>query len=236
MTYYEIRTTQLEEFINCKYLYRFRPKWTQNQAAMDLGTRMHKSVGSYLHSGRNYKAQEILKQEFDTETIRFTDACIDLVNKHDLPNLLAVELPYVAEFKVGEDTLAVKWTVDWIVDQDYMIDIKSSANLRKEEVLQYKYQWRIYPVLYSLARGKTDGIVKFDYWIFTKQKTPQFQQFKMDVNISEHLEQLKRHAEAYVLAEKTGRFEPNIHSSSCFFCPFAKSGSCPGKSKAFEFF
>lgn len=203
---------------------------------MDLGTKMHKSLQMYLQSWRNYKAQELLKEEYDPATTKFTDQVLALADRCELPTLVATELPYKAEFQVGDDTLAITGTVDGIVDTGHMIDIKSSKWLRQESQLQYKRQRRIYPVLYALARGKTEWMMKFDYRIFTKQVKPQFQKFEMDVDISQHLDTLKRIAEQYVLAERSGIFEPNINSSACYYCPFAKDGTCPGKNKSNNFF
>jgi hypothetical protein len=60
-----------------------------------------------------------------------------------------------------------------------MVDIKTAKSKRQESALKYKLQWKMYPVLYALARYPEEKLndieMKFDYWIFTKQVTPQFQ-------------------------------------------------------------
>jgi len=244
---YEIRTTDLEEYVMCPYMHMHKkdieltPEQQHNrEKALSTGKKLHKNLQTYLTGkynpekddrDRNDWAVELIEPELDETESKYIASCRSLADKHNLPNLLVTENEYTATFDVWEDQVEITGHIDWIVDSDYIVDIKSAKNKRQENSLAYKLQWRMYPVLYALARydkSVLDDInIKFDYWIFTKQVTPQFQWFRLNVNIWQHYGEISKIVKDYVLAKKSNSFRTNPGSSACFRCPLKKTHKCP---------
>lgn len=244
---YEIRTTDLESYAMCPYLFKHRDEveLTEEQSAnrekaLSTGKKLHKSIQSYMswsfneqtkERQRNDKSLDLIEPELNEEESKYINNCITLANRHNLPNFMVTENEYVAEFEVWWDSVEVTWHVDWIVDADYIVDIKSSKNKWTQDSLKYKLQRKMYPVLYALARYDKSVLdqvnLKFDYWIFTKQVTPQFQWFRLNVNVWQTYWEIYGLIKDYVLANKTNSFRTNPGSSACFRCPLKKSHKCP---------
>lgn len=244
---YEIRTTDLESYSMCPYLYKHRweveltPEQKDNRdIALGTGKKLHKSMQSYLswsfnpetkERDRNEKSLELIEPELNEKESKYINNCVTLANRHNLPNFMVTENEYIAEFDVGKDKVEITWHVDWIVDSDYIVDIKSSKNKWTEDSLKHKLQRKMYPVLYALARYDKESLheinLKFDYWIFTKQVTPQFQGFRMNVNIWQSYWEIAKLVKDYVLSDKTNSYRTNPGSSACFRCPLKKTHKCP---------
>ena len=244
MTNYEIRTTELEEFVWCPYLYANKePKVETEWSATALWTKMHRSVQSYLSGNfnhehklweRNIRWTKFLEAELNPEEQKYINNCINLADKYNLPNFLVTEVEYKSKFVVWEDTVTVTWHIDWIPDYDYLVDIKSAKQKRQEKSLLSKFQRKTYPVLYALSRYPIEKLnevnIKFDYWIFTKQVTPQFQWLRLMVNAWEYYWEVMKAVKDYVLAKKNWVFTTNTTSSNCYRCPLKKSWKCPAYS------
>jgi len=249
MTDFTIRTTELEDFVMCPYYYANKnsiekemdpEKKAASEKAKSTWTKLHRSLQSYLSGKynpvsnlweRNQKSLEILEPELDEKEIKYVNSCVNLADRHNLPNFLVTESEYKTTLVVWDDNLLVSGHVDWLVDVDYMVDIKTAKSKRQESALKYKLQWKMYPVLYALARYPEEKLndieMKFDYWIFTKQVTPQFQWFRLNVNVWEYYWEIKRIAREYIQAKKTNSYCTNIGSPACFRCPLKRAGECP---------
>ncbi len=247
MTNYEIRTTDLEEFVMCPYyhIYKKNVELTEEkkiikEKALSLWTKWHRSLQSYLSGPfdatnnvwtRNEKSLELLEPELKWEERRLINSWVRLADEHELPNFLVTESEYKTIFQVWEDTVTVTWHIDGIVDADYIVDIKTAKQKRQEKSLKYKLQWRMYPVLYALARYDKEVLndinLKFDYWIFTKQKKPQFQWLRLTLNVWEHYWEIYKIIKDYVMSRNTNSYQCNPGSSACFWCPLKKTWECP---------
>ena len=165
----------------------------------------------------------MLAPELDDEEKRYIYSCINLANRHNLPNLIVTEQEYKTTIPIWDTNVNIIWHVDWLVDEDYIVDIKSAKQKWKEEALLYKLQRRMYPVLFALARYPVERLheinMKFDYWIFTKQVTPQFQWLRINVNVWEYYNQIQAIVKDYVMSLKTGVYNTNIKSPYCYRCP-----------------
>lgn len=68
------------------------------------------------------------------------------------------------------------WTSDAELGSNIIIDLKSAWSKRKQEKADSERQKYYYAWLKNVARG-TEDTIEFRYYILTKQKKPQFQEF-----------------------------------------------------------
>lgn len=235
-----IRTTELEDFCACQYFYKHKESTPKSEQATALWTKLHRSMQSYLQWSyipeanvrlRNEKSLELLEPELAPEERKFVNDCVSLADKNNLPNFVVTESEYKTKFVVWDYTVNITGHVDWMVDSDYLVDIKTAKQKRQEKSLLYKLQRKMYPVLFALARYPQDRLheinIKFDYRIFTKQVTPQFQGFRLNVNVGQYYNEVYKIVKDFVLSLESGVYNTNTKSPNCYWCPLKRDGKCP---------
>lgn len=102
--------------------------------------------------------------------------------------------------------------LDWGMDNCCIWDCKTASSKWKEDERweQACFQWRFYPFMMMLAHPETNEIW-FNYWVFTKQKTIQFQQIEHIVSRDEATRFVKD--KMYDYLEKLSKGELNGEST-----------------------
>jgi len=98
--------------------------------------------------------------------------------------------------------------VDWWMNWAAIWDCKTSGSKWKEDEKweQWCFQWRFYPFMMMLANPGCNEVA-FYYWVFTKQKTIQFQQIEHIVTKEEALRFVKDKMYDYLEKLNNGELE-----------------------------
>lgn len=85
----------------------------------------------------------------------------------------------LCELECSSYKVILSWELDWWMDWVAIWDCKTAWQKWKEDEKRWQwcYQWRFYPFMQMLAHPDVNEMA-FNYWIFTKQKTIQFQQME----------------------------------------------------------
>jgi len=228
---YYIRTTDLESFINCPYNYKFREFNFNNYETFYIGKVLHTYIQHYIirwwdedkkllqdiskwlpSSLLSYllQAKKILDENFD---------------KKDY-TVITMERSLMINFELAEGNIILEWTIDLVLTNWHskIVDIKTANSKWSDGMLNLKHQSTIYSVLYNLAQKKTTGEQEFEYWIFTKQATMQFQRIQKKVNIADALLFVRNKLSEYIQAEQNNMRWVN-KSIQCGWCSLKKH--CP---------
>jgi len=123
---------------------------------------------------------------------------------NDLDKIVAVQNEMSIDIELWDYLITFEWTLDWIAvcnDWYYIVDIKTSASSWSDEDLKNKYQCVFYTALWCLWQWITEWVMRFEYWVFIKNKEKwRMQRLRRDIDISHSIKELKKYLLAY--AEK----------------------------------
>lgn len=142
---------------------------------------------------RKYLDKENMKYETSSwkldKQFEFVYDWLEQIVEHVRPHEAQYDLRnfrMVCELECSSYKVILTWEIDWWMDWCCIWDCKTAWSKWKEDEKRelWCFQWRFYPFMMMLAHPDVSEIL-FTYWVFTKQKTIQFQQIEHRVTREE---------------------------------------------------
>lgn len=214
-----IRSTSLETFSKCPYLYKFRPPFDWAWF-LKFGTMVHKYIEMQLSNTLNEDAITLL---FTDVPVSERDMCKKMADKicdyvkEQGWTLVITEIESIYTY----DGVELHWTFDLLFKDkgwNFIIaDIKTASNPRTEKQKEASRQKVYYPTLV----GKTlrVPIKKFCYLIVTKRSEPQLTPYIYEVK-DEDIEKTESEMTKFRIATENNVWTPTEFWSiqDCMWC------------------
>jgi len=234
---YYIRTTDLESFINCPYNYKYKTFSMSNYDSFYIGKIIHTYIQHYIirwGDDDNLLLKEVAKWVSwkDLSYLQQTKKILkENFNKDDY-TVTTSERSFMINFELEEWNIILEWTLDLILTnwKTNIVDIKTAGSKWSEWMIWLKHQSTIYSVLYNLSQNKTSWEQDFEYRIFTKQNTVQFQRIPIKINIADWLMFVIKALKEYIKAEENKEY-PAKKSLQCVWCSL--KSDCPEHNEIF---
>lgn len=137
--------------------------------------------------------------------------CMEYERIKDIPSLcvwldklVSLQNEMCITIEAWEYLITFEWTLDAIAMWDdwyYIVDIKTAKAPRTDELLNSRYQCIFYVALWSLVMWISEWVIKFEYWIFIKNKKKgKVQRLRRDIDVEYAQKELYKYLIAF--AEK----------------------------------
>jgi len=221
-----IRVTELERFANCPYQYKYWVWNNEDKEALEYGKLVHNYLQAMTVNKERWKRLE--------DRLRKTGECLRtgelmeywrlLNSKAILPEaeVLYVEKSMTVCFVINWYNVYLSGTSDLVWSNSLKWDYKTSKVERKQEDLQYKLQWKLYPYLDEIITGEKQ--LWLEFLVFTKHVTPRFQQLKAEYSYEDSHSLVK-----YLLDKLTTCYIQDFFpvkpawTVSCNWCPIKET-------------
>lgn len=217
----QIRTTELEKFINCPFKFKFDPPRDGSGLYFAFGTTLWKLVVMNIICPDNIEGKDLLLRR---RWVKFREQLITMSNIV-LQKIKDEELTYVlderSEDKLFEDiNIMLGWTFDLLFkDKEWnyiMIDLKTAAQPWDDAHIEWVRQCRIYPYLHFVNNQRK--IKRFEYRILSKTSIPKLQVAGFDIPDDQFVDYVDEEIHNYAKAIETDVWMPKYKNYQCHRC------------------
>ena len=168
----ELRTTQLEQFLQCPFHYKYPKPASKKQG---LGTYMHEMIQEYLldTTDENY---DLVKDKISRDNSKELSWLYHwLYLSKSIHQQEKVEVKVTKEIVIDDQPIILSGTIDCVDPDGNISDLKTSQWRWNNFILKDKIQSLVYSWLWE--KNKT-----FTYYVFTKHKKPQLQVLEKEID------------------------------------------------------
>ena len=248
-----IRTTALEQFLQCWYKYFNNKEIFTKYSIFHIGKQLHKYLQARM-LGKDAAAEKILDEVSTIEENNFIRKSGNVLEKYDAlnwTNYWKIDMNEMSYWLYIEyDAIKAMWDkdlskIEWIWDGKYLIylewtldgvrynddwtvsiiDLKSASSMWKQDDMNEKLQKIVYPWLYR-NYNPNDVIRDFTYIVFDKKTNPSVKMFEYKPNKDEVNKIVMKDINTYMRAKILKEYTTH-RTWKCRWCSLSKNKTCP---------